>query len=59
MLWRYQTMIATVVYAGSSWGTIHSAPDEKSAANDTQALDYLVPLMAAMFRTRLNAVSSS
>lgn len=51
LLWRYQTLIATVVYAGSSWGTVHSAPGEPGAANDLQALDYLVPLMAAMFRT--------
>jgi len=51
LLWRYQTLIATVVYAGSSWGTIHSAPGERGAADDAQALDYLVPLMAAMFRT--------
>ena len=50
LLWRYQTLIATVVYAGSSWGTVHSAPDE-GTAEDSQALDYLVPLMAAMFRT--------
>jgi AcrR family transcriptional regulator len=53
LIWRYQTMIATVVYAGSSWGTIHSAPDGVTGgADDSQALDYLVPLMAAMFRTR-------
>lgn len=53
LIWRYQTLIATVVYAGSSWGTIHSAPDgETGDADDSQALDYLVPLMAAMFRTR-------
>jgi len=51
LLWRYQTLIATVVYAGSSWGTVHSAPGEESDADSSQALDYLVPLMAAMFRT--------
>ena len=50
LLWRYQTLIATVVYGGSSWGTVQSAPDEESGADDSQALDYLVPLMAAMFR---------
>jgi hypothetical protein len=51
LLWRYQTLIATVVYAGSSWGTVHSAPGEESDTDNSQALDYLVPLMAAMFRT--------
>jgi AcrR family transcriptional regulator len=52
LIWRYQTLIATVVYAGSSWGTIHSAPEgQTGGADDSRALDYLVPLMAAMFRT--------
>ncbi len=52
LLWRYQTLIATVVYAGSSWGTIHSAPGGDAGSTDGfHALGYLVPLMAAMFRT--------
>lgn len=52
LLWRYQTMIATVVYGGSSWGTVQSAPDEDKPADESTALDNLVPLIAAMFRTR-------
>ena len=51
LLWRYQTLAATVVYAGSSWGKNHSALGERGTADGAQALDYLVPQMAAMFRT--------
>lgn len=52
LLWRYQMLIATVVYGGSAWGTVQSAPDDQGANDGAQALDYLVPLIAAMFRTR-------
>lgn len=55
LLWRFQTMIATIVYGGSSWGTVQSATDDEQAADDSQALDYLVPLISAMFRTPVEA----
>lgn len=55
--WRFQTMLATIVYSASNWGAVHSLSDEAGGRADGETtLAHLVPLMAAMFRTPADAV---
>lgn len=55
--WRFQAMLATVVYSASNWGTVHSLSDRSAGdADGDTTLAHLVPLMTAMFRTPAEAV---